>query len=513
MVLENSIYSVFFEMVRKHPEKVFIYHNDKQFTYAESQTLVLRYAALFHQTGIRSHDRIALMLPNGAEFIFSYLALSRLQAAVIPVHIQYKSLALRHIISNSQASGIIFSGALLDQVKSATEILDRCNLLISDQRHEGEATHSLESAAEMNPYGGPFDPANDDTSVIFYSQGTVFSSRGVIYTNQKLMENARYFIRYMSAKDNDILAVQYPFTYPVTFTFALNSAISLGATLNLLSQDERENINWHAATVFIASPWYLMNWVQQKNAPAVTDSLHYCVTGGSRLKKEVVDFFVNQYRLPVFQAYSLVETGPVISLNIDEFYPMAIGIPLNDYRLSIRRENSQCGSKQIGEICIAAAGMQTHFVNENDSVDAYIKNGWYSTGDLGYQDVNGHIFYVDRVQNQINVNGFDVYPEFIEQELNHYPGIREATVIGIPQNSHSEKIQANIVTESGNPLNVSELQQFLSTRLPRYQIPQEVVFMDHLPRNITGKITRQTLKNSAMIRGIKLEEQNERVQN
>jgi len=506
----KSLYSIFFQSVKKQPEKAFVDDGSGScYTYENALDLILRYAAFFNHHGIRPGDRLAVMLPNSPKFIWTSLALARLKAVIVPVHLQYKSLALRHILSDSGVKGIVFPSEMAPHVKQAASILKKCELLIADANCNENGILKLDDAESFSRYGGPFDPKGDDPLALFYSQGTVHHTHGVIYSSQQLLSNSQAAAHVLSLKESDRLATIYPFSYPLAFSLGLIAVLLSRGTI-ITATEIDTSLNSLAPSALLALPLDLQKALDKPEF-ALPQSLHFIITGGSRLPKTLPEQFLERFQLSVFQVYTFVEAGPLISINIDEKNPFALGMPLQDFTFSLREGGKPVQTGQIGEISVQAETVNPVFINGSDQALLKYTDNWYLTGDLGYRDIEGYIHFVDRADNRININGFDVYPDFIETELNHCSGVQEATVVGIPLNNYSDKIIAYIVAEAGAAISAATLTEHLRDKLPKYQIPQEFVVTDHLPRNITGKIARQTLRTMALSRHMKMEEQNERV--
>jgi long-chain acyl-CoA synthetase len=506
----RSLYSIFFQSVKIEPDKTFVIDSSGQtYSYETAMDIILKYASFFSHHGIGAKDRVAVMLPNSPKFIWTVLALARLQAIIVPVHLQYKSLALRHILSDSGVKGIIFPAEMATHVKQAASILKKCELLIADSPSDADDLIILDEAEKHARYGGPYDPVADDPLAIFYSQGTVFHTRGVIYSSRQLISNSLAAAHLLSLKERDRLAVVYPFSYPLAFSIGIIAAL-LSKSIIICCHQIDDSLDALSPSVLLALPFHLLQLIHDEKS-ALPASLHFIITGGSRLPKTLSDQLLERFHLPVFQAYLMVEAGPVVSINTDERHPTALGMPLQDFSISLRADGKPVPAGQIGEIAIPATAIKPNFLNESDKSLLKFSGDWYCTGDLGYRDIEGHIHFVDRTDNRMNINGFDVYPDLIEAELGRCPGVREATVVGIPQNNFSDKIFAYIVAKAGAEISAATVKELLSKKLPKYQIPQEFVVVDHLPRNITGKIARQTLRTMALSRHMKMEEQNERV--
>ena len=120
------------------------------------------------------------------------------------------------------------------------------------------------------------------------------------------------------------------------------------------------------------------------------------------------------------------------------------------------------------------------------------------TGDIGYRDTDGYYFITDRKKDMLIVNGINVYPREIEEVIYHYPGVKEAAVIGVPDERRGEVAVAFVSPADGQTLDEKELQQFVRGKLADYKIPKQFIFMPSLPKNATGKILKTELRKLAV---------------
>lgn len=454
----------------------------------------LRVASLLKNTGVGKGMRVAVMLENSSEFIYTYLALIRLEAIVIPINTKFKSLALRQILSDSEAKCLIFSVKYENDIITATDILDNVEIFISLEDDSSFTNNYLCKFNDYALFGGPYNLKNDSQSVIFYSEGSTGPSKGVIYNQQALIDNANAFQSALLIKGNYKIFAQFPFSHYFSMTSIINNSLITG--IPIIISDNLSNIDSVSNgkdIILIATPNFYEN-ISKADSLNNTDHIQFCISGGGRLKPEVTEYFLKNYNLPIYKSYGMIEAGPIILVNTNEKKINSIGIPLHDISVAIMKDEEFLRSKEIGEICIRDTNIVKKYCSKNVKIDSCILVGWYQSGDLGYQDIDGYFYFVDRKINRINKNGFDVYPEIIENELHKHDLIREVAVVGAPISKTTQKIVANIVTTNKRAINSKELVSFLENKIPKYQIPDEFAFLDHLPKNATGKIARQSLR-------------------
>jgi len=471
-----------------------LYHGVKTYTYREVFDASLRLANYLYHLGIKKDTRVVVMLPNIPEMIYTWLALSRLEAMMIPVNIHYKSLALRYIIDDSSASAVIYEAECENDVISATNILNSCEIFVGVGPCTYEKSAGFDRFREKPLFGGPYRPDDDDTAVMFYSGAATGPAKYAKYSNALINRNTNDFLHATMYRAREVIYSQYPLTHFLAYVAVMNAALNAGCAIAIGDSPDPEKfgamLQATQASYLLIEPGFFpeMNHLDKGVLP---DSLRIVLTGGGRLKSNIQQEFTMKHGIPVFKAYGMVEAGPLLSVNTNTDKPYSIGIPLGNVSLSVMKGNEAVADNIIGEICLMA-NMLTADLQELLKKD--IQKGWYHTGDLGYLDLDGYLYFIDRKAYIIHVRGFEVYPEQVEAALIKHPQVQDVVVVGVALDENLESIHAHIIPKGGKRPEENALTEFLQNELPRYQIPDKYIFTNHFPKSATGKVVRQALK-------------------
>lgn len=480
--------------MQKTPEAIFLYYGEEALSYKSVFESSLRLANHLHQLGIKKDTRVVVMLPNSPEMIYTWLALSRLEAVMIPVNIHYKSLALRYIIDDSSATAVIYHAENEEDVFSAANILENCSLFICSGPAQSTESADFQEYKNKPLFGGPYNPDENDTNVIFYSGASTGPAKYAKYTNRQLFRNTSDYLHTIIYKAGDVLFSQYPLTHFLGYIAVMNAAVNAGASIALCNTADEEEFH---RTMQNAKPAYLIAepsyfaFLIRKDKDYLPNSLKYAITGGGRLKKNIQEAFNRISGIPVFKIYGMVEAGPLLTVNTSIEKPASIGTALSKISLGLLKNGKMLADDIIGEIGVVSSVLTEDL---QKLLKADIRDGWYHTGDLGCWDMDGYLYFVDRKSYIINVRGFNVYPEQVETVLSKHPQIKDVVVVGKPKDEYSESINAYIIPAGGSRPDDRELREFAEKELPRYQIPDKYIFVNHFPRSATGKVVRQALK-------------------
>lgn len=480
--------------MQKTPDEIFLYYGEDKFSYRQVFDNSLRLANYLHQLGIKKDTRVVVMLPNIPEMIYTWLALSRLEALMIPVNVHYKSLALRYIIDDSSAVAVIYDAGCESDVISATNILNSCEIFVGVGDCQYEKAADFHKYKEKPLFGGPYRPDGDDTAVMFYSGAATGPAKYAKYSNTMISRNTNDYLRSLMYHPHNIILSQYPLTHFIAYITVMNAALYAGCAIAIAKGSDLPGLSaqlHHIRPDYMLAAPGLFQELNDQNPGFLPDSLHFVLTGGGRLKKNIQQEFSEKHGLPVFKIYGMVEAGPVLTVNTNTDKVYSIGIALANVSLSLMKGRNTVGDEVIGEICLMAS-MMTPDLQELLKKD--IIDGWYHSGDLGRLDMDGYLYFVDRKAYIIHVRGFEVYPEEIESALLKHPKIKDVVVVGVAEDEYNESIHAHIISEGNIKAAESELRSFLEKELPRYQIPDKYIFVNHFPKSATGKVVRQALK-------------------
>jgi long-chain acyl-CoA synthetase len=455
----------------------------------------LKLASHFHQQGIGKDTRVVVMLPNIPELIYTWLALSRLEAMIIPVNVNYKSLALRYIIDDSSAVSVIYHADNEEDVLNATSILTSLEVFIGLGDCKKAETVDFMDYPDKPLFGGPYNPEDHDTNVMFYSGAATGPAKYAKYSNRMIFRNTNDYLSAVMLKPNDVVFTQFPLTHYIGYIAVMNAVVNAGASLAICKVKDEEELKTTLAnakpTYMVAEPSYIAKLNEKNDKAFVPDTLKFAVTGGGRLKKEIHEKFAEIYKVPVFKIYGMIEAGPILTVNTNIDKPTSIGTTLSNVSIALKDGNKLLTEEQIGEICVVSSILTEDL---HKLLSDRFHDGWYHTGDLGRLDPDGYLYFVDRKAYVINVRGFEVYPEQVEIALMKHPMVQDVVVAGVPIDEYSTSIHAHIIQEEGKRPTDEELVAFLEKELPRYQIPEKFIYVNHFPKSPTGKVVRQALK-------------------
>jgi long-chain acyl-CoA synthetase len=227
-----------------------------------------------------------------------------------------------------------------------------------------------------------------------------------------------------------------------------------------------------------------------------TSSLQVCASGGAAMPVELMRGFEQAFGCKILEGYGLSETSPVASFNHPdrERKPGSIGTPIEGVEMKVvDAEDRDLAPGEVGEIVIRGHNVMKGYWGRPDATAEAIRDGWFHSGDLAKVDDDGYFFIVDRKKDMIIRGGFNVYPREVEEILYEHPAVREAAVVGIPDDEYGEEIGAAVALKDGAEASPAELREYVKSQVAAYKYPRQV-WIDDLPKGPTGKILKREIQ-------------------
>jgi long-chain acyl-CoA synthetase len=479
-------------------------------TYAELRDYVLRAASLLRSEGIRKGDCVAILHRNGLGFVVSYFALARLGAVAAPINFMVqKAEELHYMLKDCSAKGIVTQRAFLREVHHAQEGLPGCaRVWISDGKAHGSEDF-WDLVRSQPPYGGPDGASPGDPASILYTSGTTGEPKGVLLSHSNLASNAAASAGFFDLSFEDSFLCLLPMFHTFAWTCCVLIPLLRGASIIVVSSITPPKpwllrMGRHRASVFAAVPQIYSVLARQARGLArlflrwwCLRGVRYCISGAAPLSPQIAREFKSALGRDILEGYGLTETSPVATINPPGRHkPGSAGVPIPGVSLRVVDEDGRelpRGSE--GEVCIRGHNVMLGYHGRPlDTREILDSEGWLRTGDIGLVDPDGFLHIRDRKKDMIIVKGLKVFPAQVEAELLRHPGVAEAAVVGIPEDTGDEIIKAFVVPKPGASLDRSDLMHLCRHRLDAYKRPRDIEVVSELPKNSIQKVLKRILR-------------------
>lgn len=481
----------------RQADKPFLVFGERDIGYGEMARLVSRQAHRLHQAGVKPGQHVALLCGNRPAFLVSWFAINELGAVAVPLNVSLVGDGLQYTLRQSEAVLLMIEPDLLEGKRKAIEGLGT-NLptVVIDETMEadnGEAVARWQLATKPVPMA-----ANS----ILYTSGTTGLPKGVVLPHRAYELAGQDMVQSLGVTADERILVFLPLFHANPQMYAVTSTLQAGATLVLLpkfsaSQFFADAVH-HRATGFTFVGTVLSILEKQHPGDHRAHGLKWCVGGGApaRVWQEVE----SRFGVKVRELYGMTETGGWVTMNTAPGSRLGtVGLPRRGVEIAVR--DPQGNALPVGEKGEITArsdddGMFfTEYWNNPDATAGTLKHGWLFTGDRGYLDPDGYLYFDGRVKELIRRGGEMIAPTEIEQQLLKHPAVKDCAVVGVPDDIMGEEVKAVIVaSETVSP---QALQAFLDGRVPAYMVPRFFTFTQAIPKTETQKIKRHELGSIA----------------
>ncbi len=492
--MSMNLWLAFAQSVAAQPEKTALFWGDRQYSYTE---LHLRAAelgrSLVSEHGIRPGDRVGLWMKNCPQFVWGLFAIFHAGAVAVPINNFFKPPELRFIVDDAGLDLILTDSELavfqptLAEAHPGLRMLDLVAL-------DGEAGKTAPSQTPLP------ESAESDLAVLIYTSGTTGQPKGAMLTHGNLLHNVESCRIVLQTIKDDRLAVMLPVFHSYMLTVGLLLPLIVGGSVVLVKslhpvRNALQEMIQAQATILPAIPQFYRSLATHGHS--MPFPFRICVSGAAPLPGQVLKEFEEKFKIPLIEGYGLSEASPVVTKNPinGKRIPGSIGLPIPGVEVSIQDEQGKIlAPGETGEICVRGGNVMLGYWKQPEETAKVLRDGWLLTGDIGHRDAEGYFYVTDRKKDMLLVNGINVYPRQIEEVLYHFPGVKEAAVVGKPDDRRGEQPVAFVVPQDGAHLDVKAIQDFLRQELAYYKVPKHIVVMQALPRNATGKILKTTLR-------------------
>ena len=483
------------------PQHSALLRDGRSVTFLELDSRVRKIAAALRRRGFLGGDRLALLMPNGPDYIELIYACSLLGVIAVPINTRYAGAEIDRLLEDARPRGMI----------------RHSKLPVPTVPLEWEHVIDLAPLDEVNEelYAGEFyDP--DAILVLLYTSGTTGAPKGAALTHANIFSNIHDLNYWLAYREKAVFLHASPMFHIADFP-AMFAAPVFGAAQATLDRFDAPSFcgavqaNGITHTVLVPS---MINTLCQfpELATFNLNSLDVLAYGGSPIAPALVrDVRRALPKAKLLQVYGLSEAGFLSGLTDAEHTDdrlQSCGRPCPGIDLRIADATGKpVASGDLGNLVARGPGIMRgywHDIEEDlpgdesstDETAEALRGGFFHTGDIGRQDKDGYFYIVDRAKDMIVSGGENIYSGEVEAAIYEIPQVKEVAVFGIPDEKWGELVAAAVVLRPGSNLSAEELKQFCKTRIASYKVPRHIEFMaEELPKSGSGKILKRVLRD------------------
>ena len=483
--------------IDKQQPAIIVPEGPTEIAYGSLSDQVDRLAARLRQSALVPGQVVAIVLPNGIEYLVSFLAVTRARLIAAPMNPTYKADEFRFLLEDSEARVVITtSGA-----SSVRDAARAANLPVWTASRN--ATGDVEIAGlvfSSSTRDAPDAPLPEDVALLMHTSGTTGKPKAVPLTHANVMASVGNISAHYDLSPADTALVVMPLFHGHGLIGAALSGLFAKVTIVLPSRFsarafwplvEAHSVTWYSAVPTIHE--ILLLRAASDQAPS-RNGLRFIRSCSSALSAATLKQLEDRFGAPVVQAYALTETSHQVTSNplppgLRKLGSVGPGTNVEVAILGDDGELSKVGSK--GEVVVRGATVMHGYSRNPEANEKAFVNGWFRTGDLGVLDRDGYLTETGRIKELINRGGEKISPTEVDAVLLGHPAVGLAASFGVPDPMYGEEIQAAVVPRAD--VTAAELHDYLQSRLSAFEIPKVIHFVKALPESATGKVDRHQL--------------------
>ena len=476
---------------RYFPERTALAANGTRSTFRELHDRVGRITAALTKHGFKAGDRLALLLPNEPDYIQLVYACAWLGVTAVPLNTRLSVKEIDGILGDAKPRGLIRHSSL--PVPTAQLSWQ----LVLDQE-------PLDLRSDSVP-----DPSYDPDAILalIYTSGTTGQPKGVEMRHSNILENVYHTNFWLPLEEGAVHLHAAPIFHIADFPFMFGTPAFGACQVTIPKFNPQtfcETVQRERVTHTVLVPTMINILTQFPNLKNYDlTSLKHLGYGGSPMAPELVHR--TRQVLPnvkLVQVYGLSEAGFLTGLLDHEHTEdklTSCGRPCLGIDVRVVDESGkEVAVGQKGELVARGANVMRGYWNNPQETDHSFRNGFFRTGDVGYQDAEGYFYILDRLKDMIVTGGENVYSGEVEAVIYTHPAVREVAVFGIPDPKWGEIVKAVVVLKPGKTLTANELIAYCRRSLAHFKVPRSIEFSQtELPKSGSGKILKRLLRDAA----------------
>ncbi len=475
-------------------------------SFAELHDHVRRTAAVYRQHGVMPGTRVVLWAPNSIEWVIAGLAATYTGGVLVPANSRYTAHEVADIVERTDAALVVVADGFLDRTQIADlralspkpPILDLAGL--DAFAAEAQDLTSVEAAADaVTP---------DDVADIMFSSGTTGRPKGVVTAHRQSVAAGASWAAVGEVTQDDRYLVYSPFFHSYGYKIGIIVGLLHGCTIYTAPTFDPEGalatIVSERITMVPGAPTIFIGLLESP-AFAMTDtsSLRFANTGAANVPVALVERLQTELSFDlVITAFGMTECVVAAMCrrgDSDETIATTCGRAIDGMETAIAdpETGEHLSAGQEGELLLRGSQVMLGYLDDPAATaEAIDADGWLHTGDVGVLDDRGYLRITDRLKDMYISGGFNVYPAEVEQALMRLDGVVDVAVVGAPDERMGEVGKAFVVRRDDG-IDAEAVVAFAKERLANFKVPREIAFVDALPRNLSGKVLKNELREGS----------------
>ncbi len=506
---EKSLGRFVGEIVSANRDRVFVEIGGGKYTYREFYDAVLKTAAMFQEMGVSKGDRVCLFMPNCVEYLYCWFGLSFIGAISVPVNTAYRRDETAYILNNADVVALVTDPTLADVAGAAADLAPsiRNRILRGNSAAPAGWTGFSEAFAAAAPLEALPQVGPEDVSMLVYTSGTTGNPKGVQVTHQMYVAAGQGFAHWTQATPDDRFFTCLPFYHANIQYYSTMGALAAGGTLVVVDRFSAsrfwDQVREAEATVVNFIGMMMPVLAKNPESPNDHDNTVRLFYGSPSFSPEFLGEFQERFGTDIIVGFGMTETcyGTIEGIREDRRAGSS-GRPRqhpnpafeNQVRIADAETGEHVGPNTVGEITIKnPAIMPGYWRNEQQNRET-LRDGWLYTGDLGWVDEDGFLYFVDRKKDIIRRRGENISSQEVENVIKRNPNVLDCAVLAVPSELGEDEVKAYVTPRDGATVDPEEIIYWCAEHLAYFKVPRYLEIRDELPRTPSLRVRKDVLR-------------------
>ena len=470
------------------PDKPAIVFENQTLSYRDFDRAAQRSAGQLIAMGVAPGERVALHMLNSSELAIAYFACFYAGAVAVPINIRMKGPEVAYVLKHSGVSIYLGQPDLFREIESICGDCSSVRQFLTDWQPRNGA--AVRETPRLIPGHA------DEAAVIMYTSGSTARPKGVVHSHRTCRNAARG----LNIDEPDVVAMMTSMAHAAAFMMLLAGIEACATAVPFARFDPEATLDMiakHRCSVVLGltAMFPALIAAQDAQTRSVVPHARFFATGDA-VPAAFKRAFARSFSRPLHELFGMTEVGLIAAnFSLAEDPLDSFGRPVCGVEVVLADNDGGITSGDRGEMMVRSAATMLGYWDDPKATADVMRNGWFRTGDLVRRDSLGYLSFEGRRKEVIVRGGSNISPQEVEAVLCEHPGVREAGVVGKTDSLLGERVVAFVKAAPDSPPTEHELIAFVTARIANYKVPEEIVFLDALPKGQTGKIARRALKD------------------
>lgn len=510
---ERVLTDIIEHKAKQNPNRVVFQFRDDPITMGELNDQINKVANGFLKLGVKKGDKVAIMLPNCPEFLYTWFGLNKIGAVEVPINTALKGSGLVHQIVQSDSVGLVADTQFLDRLGPVSDDLTTVRHAIFRNSTDEQTLPSwknIESLAFAELEDNSADKPNvevsfKDMASILYTSGTTGVSKGVEISHHYWYDIWSNSVQYSRYTDQDVLYTGLPFFHGNAQGITIGPAILADAKAVIVDRFSASSLwddvrRWECTEANYIGGIIPILMKAEESEKDADNPLRLMV--GAAAPIDIWHDFEKRFNTILLEVYGMTECYCCLVNPMDERRPGSCGKAITGWDVKIVDDNdNEVPPGTLGEFIARPntpyVGTSGYYKMPEKSLELF-ENLWMHTGDLGKMDEDGYFYFVDRKKQALRRRGENISSFEVEAVISSNPAVLESCVVGVPSDVGEDEVKAVVVLKEGQTLSEKELIEWCEPRMAYFAIPRYIAFRDSLPKTPSERVEKYKLKQEGV---------------